>query len=171
MKRSVFKRQHLGRMLIWMMIIVCAICVYEVLGRRTVIPLTFETKQFCTNLVVTCVEDNAYPGLVVLGYNKKVFITALDLEETGVINVQMVNCMSNAVAMKCVAGEMWDVDLPRCVYPGERCMMSIWTKESSGDSRSSADNPDVELYDENSGRLLCALYVKRGCGRDRPECR
>lgn len=41
-------------------------------------------------------------------------------------------------------------------------MMSIWKKESSGDTRSSADDPDVELYDEKSGRLLCALYVKRG---------
>ena len=160
MKRSMLGCLRLGKLLILMMIIVCAICAHEFLGKRMVIPLAFEASQFCTNRVVACVEDNAHPGLVVLGYNKKVFITALDLEKTGVVNVQMVNCMSNAVAMKCVSEEMWDVDLPGCVHPGERFMMSIWAKEIGGDSRSSVDNPDVELYDENSGRLLCALYVK-----------
>ena len=41
-------------------------------------------------------------------------------------------------------------------------MMSIWKKECSGDTRRYADDPDVELYDEKNGCLLCALYVKRG---------
>ena len=161
MKRLLFKRLHLEKLLIVMVIVVCAICAYEIFGKRTVIPLTFEASQFCTNLVVACVEDNAHPGLVALGYNRKVFITTLDLEKTGVVNVQIVNCKTNAVVMKCVTGEMWDVDLPGCVHSGESCMMSIWAREKSGNSISSADDPDVELYDENSGRLLCALYVKR----------
>ena len=112
--------------------------------------------------MVACVCDNAHPGFVVLGYNRKVSIIALDLEKTGFINVHIVNCMSNAVAMKCVADEMWDVDIPGRIYPRGISMMSIWKKESSGDTRSSADDPDVELYDEKSGRLLCALYVKQG---------
>ena len=162
MKRSIFECLHLGKSLILMLIIVCVICAYEVWVERTVVPLTLEASQFCTNHVVACVCDNAHPGFVVLGYNRKVSIIALDLEKTGFINVHIVNCMSNAVAMKCVADEMWDVDIPGRIYPGGSSMMSIWKKESSGDTRSSADDPDVELYDEKSGHLLCALYVKRG---------
>ena len=162
MKRSIFECLHLGKSLILMLIIVCVICAYEVCVERTVVPLTLEASQFCTNHVVACVCDNAHPGFVVLGYNRKVSIIALDLEKTGFINVHIVNCMSNAVAMKCVADEMWDVDIPGRIYPRGISMMSIWKKESSGDTRSSADDPDVELYDEKSGRLLCALYVKRG---------
>ena len=162
MKRLVFERLHLGKLLILMLIIVCVICAYEVWVERTVVPLTLEASQFCTNHVVACVCDNAHPGFVVLGYNRKVSITALDLEKTGVINVQIVNCMSNAVAMKCVADEMWDVDILGRVHPRGSSMMSIWKKESSGDARRYADDPDVELYDEKNGCLLCALYVKRG---------
>lgn len=160
MKRSIFQCLHLGKLLILMLIVVCAICAYVVRVKRTVIPLTLEASQLCTNHVVSCAVDNAHPGFVAIGCNKKVTVIALDLEKTGVVNVQIVNCMSHAVALKCVADEMWDVDLPSYIHSGESGMMSIWAKESGGDSRISSDDPDIELYDENVGCLLCALYVR-----------
>lgn len=162
MKRFVFKYLRLGALLILVLIITCAVCAYEFLVKHAAIPLTLETSQFCTNHVVTCVVDNAHPGLVAIGYNKKVYITALDFEKTGAVNVQIVNCMPKNVAIKCVAKARWDIVFSGSIYPMGSSMMSIWERESGEDDRSSGDDPDIELYDEKSGCLLCELHINVG---------
>ena len=144
-----------------------AACGNRVLGvsmmcadRRIAISTMISPSQMCTNQVVLCKTDNAHPVFIALGYNRVVRIAVLDLQQTGCLNVIIVNCTSNSINLKSEAKRMWDVYMESAdIPPGESDLMIIERNECHDEILESAESPDVEIFDL-SGNNLCTLYIQ-----------
>ena len=159
--RKIFARIVAGAARGWMPLVVIVFLGVSMMcaDRRIAISTMISPSQMCTNQVVLCKTDNAHPVFIALGYNRVVRIAVLDLQQTGCLNIIIVNCTSNSLNLKSEAKRMWDVHMSADIAPGESDSMTICRNECHDEILESAESPDVEIFDL-SGNNLCTLYIQ-----------